>query len=332
MAVQPLRNVVLPPTVTVDGSDNALDLPVNPIKVIYYTLLCTQAVSTTTTDLAVQLYEMLNYVTRLEVLFRGTTIVSGGLQDLAFMTAVLTKWFPHMLGRFNAATIPIGLTIPIYLGRPRNKADELFPATRRGELVLRRVFATTPTTITAGSIYERVDTVEYLGAIPKAFLKYVTIAKTFTAAGDNDIDFPLGNPILGALLMGHTGLEAAPPAATWQQIKLLVDGVEWTYALTAWELLNAQLAEYLERVELLQDHVHMENLAAAYAQDNVVTSAQPAANLDSYYGYLDFDEFRDDTVALQTAGRGRVWLRVTSPAADAARMLPLERVDLAATA
>jgi hypothetical protein len=328
MAVQPLRNVVLPQNAVTPSTDIQTDLPVNPIKVIYYTLMALQDAASDTTDKQIDILNLLRIVNRLEVLFRGTTIVSGSLTDLMVMNAILTHSCPHVLNRADAATNAVAITVPIYLGRPRGKDTECFPATRRGELTLRRLFDSLPSYITSGSIMELIETVEYLGAVPKSFLKYVTIAKGFTTLGDNDIDFPLGNPILGALLHGDTSFEGLPPVATWDKIKLLVDGVEWTYALTNWVTLNGQLGDHLDRDFAMQHHVHTENLAAAYAQDVATSNPFRDEPLDNEYGYLDFDEFDDDTTVLQTAGRGRCWLRVTSASGDAARMLPLERVDL----
>jgi hypothetical protein len=158
----------------------------------------------------------------------------------------------------------------------------------------------------------------------------VTIAKTFATTGDNDVDFPLGNRILGALLFGTTGFTATTSVATWLRSKLLVDGVEWTYANTNWETLHGSLNELMELHSELQAHTHRENLAAMYAANALTTIPAITEQVLDNYAFLDFDPWDDEKYLLQTAGRGRVWVRATAGTADAARMLPLEIVDLKA--
>jgi hypothetical protein len=328
----PLRNVLLQNTAVALNTDVSNDLPVNPLYMILYTLRAEQLAASTTSDLIPSLANLLGVVTRLEVLFRGTTIMSGSLADLCVLHSLMVGHLPLIVHQGDAANNAICVTVPIFLGRPWKKGAESFPATRRGELTLRRVFNSASTNLVTTTITEQVETVEILGGDPASFLKAVTIAKTFVTTGDNDVDFPLGNRILGALLFGTTGFAATISAATWQSLKLLVDGVEWTYAKANWESLQGDLNRCLELHSDLQSHVHTENLAAMYAAD--VASAKPRAMASflANYGFLDFDIFEDEMYLLQTAGRGRAWVRATAGTADAARMLPLEIVDLAKAA
>lgn len=327
-----LRNVLVQNVTRAASADVSDDLPVNPLLCLLYTLRFQQAAASDTADKQVGLADILGVVSRIEVLFRGTTIVSGSLTDIMMMNAILTGRVPYIINQGDAANGPRAVTIPIYLGRPGAAGRECFPASRRGELTLHRVFASSFTRVDTADLDEQIETVELLGAEPGGFLKYVTLSKTFVTTGDNDVDLPLGNPILGVLLFGTTGFAASSSAATWKQLKLLVDNVEWQYALANWETLNGELRQRLGAGDHLQQHVHTENLAAAYAQDVASAKARNDAGVLPNYAYLDLDMFGDGSMALETVGRGRVHIRATAGTADAARALALEVVQLGAAA
>jgi hypothetical protein len=330
----PLRSVLLQNRAVTLSEDVTTDLPVNPLLCILYTIRCEQLAVSDTADKTVSVADVLADVSKIEVLFRGSAILSGSLLDIAVMNGVMIHRWPQVENQGDATNGARAVTVPIYLGRMRNKGMECFPAVRRGELTLHRVMAATSARQVTTTIAEQVETIELLGAEPSHFLKYVTLSKTMVTTGDNDLDLPMGNPLIGALLFGTTGFTATVAVATYNKTKLLVDNVEWMYALANWESLRGGFTPYLAPNSELDAHVHTENLAAAYAAD--VASARPRtlqAVLDNY-AFLDFDMFEDDSMLLETTGRGRVHLRVTAGTADAARCLPLERVALpgAATA
>lgn len=327
-----LRNVLVQNVTRVASADVSDDLPVNPLLAILYTLRFQQAAASDTADKQVGLADILAVVSRIEVLYRGTTVISGSLADIMMMNAILTGRVPYIINQGDAANGPRSVTIPIYLGRLGAQGREAFPASRRGELTLRRLFAAAFTRVDTADLDEQIETVELLGAEPAAFLKYVTLSKTFVTTGDNDMDLPLGNPILGALLFGTTGFNATTSVATWKQVKLLVDNVEWQYALSNWETLNGELRQLLGAGDHLQQHTHTENLAAAYAADVATAKARNDAGLLPNYAWLDLDMFGDASMALETVGRGRVHLRATAGTADAARALALEVVQLGGAA
>lgn len=310
------------------NADVSTDLPVNPLYCVLYTLRCEQLAASTTTDQIPSLLNLLADVTRIEILFRGSAIVSGTLGDIMMMNALLTGRFPYIIHQRDVVNNALAVTVPIYLGRPHMMGMECFPATRRGELTLHRVFGAAFTRQVAATVTEQVETWEMLDSTPASFLKYVTLSKTFATTGDNDVDLPMGNPLLGVLLFGTTGFAATNSAATWKQLRLLVDNVEFMYALSNWESLHGELNRLLPLNSELQDHLHTENLAAAYAAD--VASAKPAVqeSILQNYAFLDFDPWDDGKYAVQTAGRGRVHLRVTAGTADLARALPLEVVGV----
>lgn len=328
----PLRNVLVQNRAVTLGDDVSVDLPVNPLYMILYTIRAEQLAISDTADKTVALADLLADVSKIEVLFRGSSVISGSLADVMIMNALMLQRLPFILHSGDATNNAVAVTVPILLGRPWKGGAECFPPIRKGELTLHRVWAGTSARQVTTTITEQIETVELLGATPQAFLKYVTLAKTFVTTGDNDVDLPMGNPLAGVLLFGTTGFAATTSAATWKQIKLLVDNVEFQYALSNWESLHGALNLRLPLASDLQAHTHTENLAAAYAAD--VASARPrlTEGVLANYGWLDFDPWFNDAYLLSTQGRGRVHMRVTAGTADAARALPLEIIALGAPA
>jgi len=326
--IVPLRNVLVQNTTRAAAADIVDDLPVNPLFCIDYTLRLQQAAASDTADKTVSLANALATVSKIEVQFRGSTVLSGSLTDIAILSAILTGRFPFLLSQGDAANGPRAVTVRIPLGRLNQMGAECFPAVRRGELQLHRTFASSFTNVDTADLEEQIETVELLGATPAAFLKYVTLSKTFATTGDNDVDLPLGNPILGVLLFGTTGLDADPCVATWLKTKLLVDNVEYMYALTNWETANSDLRQRLMHADALQAHTHVENLAASYAADATSARSEVTDGILANYAWLDLDMFSDGSTALDTQGRGRVHLRATAGTADAARAMALEIVPL----
>jgi hypothetical protein len=319
-----LKNVIGQNLPRAASDDVSLDLPVNPLYCILYTIRVEQLAASDTADKQVGLADILADVTKVEILYRGSTVMSGSLTDLTVLQSLFTGRLPFLRHQGDAANTPVAVTIPIFLGRPWLKGTECFPATRRGELTFHRVWNATLTRQVTTTITEQIETIELLDATPATFLKAVTLSKTFATSGDNDLDLPLGNPIAGLLLYGTTGFTATTCVATWLKTKLLVDNVEYHTALSNWETLQGQLHQLIDANSEMQAHTHTENLAAAYAAD--VASAKPRTTesiLDNY-GYVDFDPWRNDSMLLSTAGRGRVHLRATAGTADAARVIPLE--------
>lgn len=327
---QPLRNVLLQNQGVTVSTDVQDDLPVNPLYLILYTLRGQQVDVSDTADNIPSLASLLSLVSRIEVLFRGSTVVSGSLQDIAVANAVMGMGFPFIIHRGDASGNDIAVTVPICLGRKHMLGRECFPATRRGELTLRRVFAASASLLDSAEFTEQIETIELLGGEPEAFVKYVTLTATPGATGDHDVDLPMGNPIANVLLFGTTGFTAKTSVASISQLKLLVENVEFAYALANWETLNGELNGMVPRVSELQMHTHTENLAAAYAADVATAKPRLTESILDNYGVLDFDMFRDGANLLQTAGRGRVHLRITAGTADAIRALPLEIINLSA--
>ncbi len=324
MPYVPLRNILQADTLRNLGDVVADDLPVNPLYCILYTLSTQQAGASTTTDASIGVWDMLSLVDRLEILFRGTTIYSATLQDLALIAAAQHDCWPTVYQPQDSNAAIQAITIPIYLGRRRMNGAEAFPATRRGELTIRRQFASSATNrIDANNILETIETFELLGATPTSFLKCVTLTKTPPSTGDFDFDVPMGNPVIDILIHDANG-SAAPGAQGIARAKLLIDNVEWTYAAALWNSLHNELINAIHPVPDIYEHIHTENLAAAYAADVQTGKAHENQSTLDAYAMLNFDPYHDDTALLQTAGRGRVHLRFTITNTGEIRLIPTE--------
>jgi len=298
------------------------NLGVNPISFLLFTIRA----ATLTVNVLPTLANLLGAVGNLEVLFKGTSIVAASLADHFRMCAALWgRWGirENIDDDVNAVTF---VTVPIPFSRIPYWNREAFPASRAGDVVLKVTPAATFPGIT--TVTMQVEQVELLDAVPQQFLKYTTFPKTPTIAGDHDVDLPLGNPIVGALLFGTTVPTGASFNASIGQVKLLVDNVENYYSQANWESLHNDFIIRATPEWDIETLRILENLAAAYTQ-NVETGA-PADLVRTHrqYAYLDFDPVRDDQYLLETEGRGRVHLRITADVADAIRVLPVELIRL----
>lgn len=286
----------------VAGDIITTNLPVNPMSFMLLTLQVTAAMLSPTLD------QLLAAWARIEVLFKGTSIVSLNGLDLARL--VMRLWRQQLPAiQFNAvAPNLIRLTLPIPFSRVPWWMDEGFPATRSGELQLRVTYAGAFVNFTLP--VETLTTVEILDMNPTRFLKYTTISDAAVAIGDRaQIDLPIGNPILG-LLLRSTTVPGAAMTSTIRRLKLLVDNVEYAY-------------NQVERDPLM----FLGLIGMDYPSEY-----NPNATDFNNYLYLQFDPFTDGSYALRTEGRARIMLEFRADAADNVRVIPVELINLAAGA
>lgn len=301
------------------------DLPVNPLSVIFVTIRSLNDTGTLG-DFSL-INALLAQIAKLEVLYKGSAIVSGSLADLARLNGLLIGHPPMQTSATYVNNTTRSVTIPILLGRRPFWAEECFPAVRRGELQLQLTSAAAQTGVDTLSL--QIETVELLEAKPTRFLKYTTITKTPTATGDHDVDLPLGNKIAHALLFGTTVPTAASFNASIGQLRLLVDNVESYYARANWETLHNEMQRRIAEGSQSAVHQHLENVAGAYAQNATTDDNNSNVGFFDSYALLDFDPLNDSSYLLETAGRARVHLRINADVADAIRVIPTELIEVA---
>jgi len=300
------------------------DLPVNPLSHILFTLKCLNDTGTITNYSVLK--ALLAQVSQIEVLFKGSAIVSTSMTDLAVLMATMGMWQPSQLNLVKTNNDVRAVTVPILFGRKPFFEAECFPAVRRGELQLRVTYAAAQTGIDTPIV--QIETVELPEAAPTQFLKYTASSKTPTATGEHDVDLPIGNDILGVLLFGTTVPTGSSYNATIGKIKLLIDNVEAYYAKANWETLHNELAR---RADWKYYHHFHQFSGISGGVDSDTGLQQEDDSLIDNYAYLDFDPLGDDNYLLSTEGRSRVHLRIDQePTADALRIIPVEIIKLSA--
>lgn len=323
--MQFLRQVLIQDESQAASTTRTDDLPVNPLSHIALTLRALNDTGTLTDYTVVS--ALLGFITKVEVLFQGSAIISGSLDDLARLMGVLIGRGPRAPETTTVNNQIRGITVIIPLGRKPYMPMECFPAVRRGELRLQITSGAATTGIDTVTL--QAETVELLGASPKQYMKSTTIAKTPSATGDHEVDLPIGNMLAGALLFGTTVPTTTAWTASINQIRLLVDNVEAYYANANWESLQGELAQRTQANSQQSEHVHVSDVGAAYTQWQ--DTDLNAVNTDFYnnYAYLDLDPRNDDAFLLDTKGRARISAKINAGAADAIRIMPVELVQVA---
>jgi hypothetical protein len=187
----------------------------------------------------------------------------------------------------------------------------------------------------ADGLIVQAETIELLEAQPVQFIKTTTTSKLFNAVGEHDIELPIGNDLLGALLFSPLIPAGTARTAQFGALALEVDNVETILAETRWETMRADFARRFP-FGWVQGHNHTfeydPTLTAPQVDETTEQMDQTSPWLP-HYAYLDFDPLKDGTYALKTAGAARVNLRVTTEIAgdDPMRVLPVELVPIGTT-
>lgn len=301
------------------------DLPVNPLSHINIDIELALSAGYTQATMA----NLGAIFDKVDVLFKGSSVVSLSGADLLAYNAAVTNRFPPVLNRDNATASEQVARFRIPFGRYPFSGVECFPAVRRGELQLRLDYAASFTAMT--SLDATITTIELLGAAPKQFLKATTISKT-PVVGDNDIDLPIGNKMIGVLLFGTTFPLTTAKTTTIDKLKFLVDNVETYLHEVRWPELNFAMYDLLGRDNTHFDHTHRENTATAYTQNGETEDLNIKDQFLASYGYLDFDPLRNDRYLFDSAGKSRVWARITAGDTNVIRLIPVEIIELGGAA
>jgi hypothetical protein len=268
---------------------------------------------------------LLAQVAQIQVLYKGQAIISGSLSDLVMLSLMVTRAQPFAGNIVKTNNDVRWITVLIPFARWLYRLEECFPACNKGELQLQVTYAAAQTGI--DTLICQIETVELLDAKPKNFLKYTTISRTPTATGWFDVDMPLGNILLGALLYATTVPTGSTFNTTLGQIKLLVDNSEYGYSFGNWLALHGEMLAQRPYLQLAE-HFHRAVGPASLAEFDTGIQQYDDTLLQNY-AYLDMDPTQDGQFALATNGHHRVNLRLNQqPSADASRVLPVELVQV----
>lgn len=300
------------------------DLPVNPLSVIYLEISPLNESSTITTWSLFN--EILTAIESVEVTFRGAGVYVASLVDIVALNAL-----HHGIGMQQSNAVSTdsdrrSVVVPIIFGRHPWMPDECFPRSRRGELELALTYDIADAAYDGLQI--SIETLELPEADPTHFERVTTLAQTFAAVGNNDIDLPIGHVIRGILGFGTTGFAGATPAPTLADLRVLVDNSEWGYASGTFEVLRAVMGCLDGRSRHLDEHFHQAN-GGAVAYEATLDPEHQGKEHEQYV-FLSYDPMANDLFVLDTAGAGRVHIRVDADAANAVRFLPVEKVPVTA--
>lgn len=281
----------------VAGDNGPFDLPVNPVS---FVLLHMRAVIGA---IAPSFDDLMLAITRIDVRFKGTGIITMSAADLA--RQVHSLWGRNLnVENLNGATGElISWTIPIPFTRKPYWSLEAFPATRRGEFTISLSAPGSFTNITSPVF--SIEVVELLEAAPVRFLKMVTLSRLIVV-GDSDFELPIGNPFLGLQVFSPTAMGASPISETIRRFRLLLDNVEYQVSDTAFDAHRS--------------------IGRLRGSDFDAFTAIPS--LARNYVYADFDPLLDESYIVQTEGRASVRLRLTPDVSGTVRVTPVELVML----
>jgi len=291
-----IRSVLVQDESESAGDVDTYNLPTNALSHIIFTLKCLNVTDEAT------LAEVLARLSKIEVLFKGESIVSISGSDLYALNCVMFGFEPILTNIVATDNATRAITLIIPLGRQIYDPKECFQPTKKGELQLQVTLSSTETAVD-GVIYQ-IETVEMLDVEPTQFLKVTTLSKTPTSGIDNDIDLPIGNKLAGILLYSTTVPTGTAWTTTVDKVRLLLNNVEYNIANLNWESLHGEL---LYRGGYIGDH------GAAYGDDKIVK-----------YGLIDFSPRNIDDLLVDTAGASSVKLRVSAGDANVLRALPME--------
>lgn len=307
--------------VAADG-DEVIDLPVNPLSMILIHL--SPLNETSTIGAYAWMAGLLSALDTVRVTHKGSAVVDIRGDDLA---ALAMLW--HRMGIWQSNAVETdddrrSLVLPIVFGRRPYDGKECFPETKKGELQMTCTWDIADTGF--DGLRRSIETVELPDASPEFVQKVTTLAQTFAAIGQNDVDLPIGNIIRSILLWGTTSYAGAAPAPTWGQLAVMVDNRQVGYSATDWEVLRA--IRGVLGIPFPPDFRHVHSVDAAGVGREDTLEPQAGLSKDAYYAMLDFDPNWDDEFALETSGSGRVNVRCTAEAAEAVRVLPIEKVPV----
>jgi len=307
--------------IAADG-DEVMDLPVNPLSVILLHLSPLNECTAETTYSFIK--GLLTALTSIRVSHKGSAVVDLNGYDLAMLDLLY-----HRTGLFQCNADRTdddrrSLVVPIIFGRNPYMASECFPETKKGELHLTITWNIADTAY--DGLRRSIETIELPEATPDFVQKVTTLAQTFAALGQNDVDLPIGNVIRAILLWGATGFAGATPLPTWGQLELMKDNRQTHYSATDFEVSRAVAGLLGCQYPPSQDHIHgLDPTAVAYADSEEMQTSESKSEL---YTLLHLDPTRDDEYSLVTEGAGRVNVRADCETVGAVRVLPIEKVPV----
>lgn len=315
-----LRSIIRENKTEADGTIT-VDLPTNPLSHIVFTLKMLNLTAHTKATLA----QMLGAVEKVEVLHRGSAVMSLSGADLYALNCVLLGHEPWQENVINTENATRALTMMIPFGQKLYDVNQCLFGTKKGELQLKITLDIADTGY--DGLITNIETVELLGASPADYLKVTTLNKT-AVVGDFDVDLPIGNPLLGILLYSTTVMTGTAWTNTINKIKLLIDNSEAYYSKCIWQSLHGDFINIMGPAGAYGEKIHdFEDTAGAIA--NVDTKGEEQVDTAlAHYALLDFGIAVPKEFILESAGLSRLHLKLTGEDTNAVRVLPIEKMSI----
>ncbi|MBA7633906.1 hypothetical protein ES703_41477 [subsurface metagenome] len=274
------------------------DLPINPISHLILTIEGTNEEATEVT-----IAQILAFINLITVRHIGIQILNLQAEDLANLNLYLFGSGGQALAPEATDTQHMAYSLIIPFGRKLFDPEECFPASRKGEFQI-----TLDTTIPATTF---VNAVLSLSAVelPEATPARHLISTLFSisapgAAGESDIDLPIGNDLLAVLIRMTSFAGAAEFLFGINDIRLLVDNRETG-------IVSAKAPELLGEM-------------ISRAPGTIRSTPLQGGLIPNTCTWMDFDPTRDGTYMIDTRGKSRVHLRANYGVNEAVLIAPLE--------
>ncbi len=315
---------------TAIGADGVqtFDLAVNPLSVV---LVGIRVLNDTGTLANHNSYlQLCGAINRVSIFFQGATVLSMTGRDAAAL-AVMRHGIRWPVANTDDTTNERRMAVlPLLLGKWPYDPVSCFPASKRGELTLALDLDIADTGY--DGLRLSVETIELLGIPkPKEWERKSDLLSTLGATGINDIDMPLGHTLRSVLAFGTTAFVGATPAPTLGRMSLFMDSEQVGYQGTDFEFAQGIHTLMGRHALMAEGHTHR-TTTDGNAQTELTTLAG-IPNMGSggweNYALLDLDVTRDDMFSIDTKNARRMFFRTDAEAANAVRIIPVERVMVA---
>jgi len=299
------------------GTVVSYDLPVNPLSFILVTLRFQQNKA----NLQMDWDNVDAAIAKLEVLFRGSPIFSANGSDIEALQCLLLGYEPAITNRLGADNEYTFFTFLIPMTRHLYSPKECFPRSTRGELIMQITYQAAFSEIDNVSL--QVETVELPEATPSQYMRVTTLSVTPTAAGEMDVELPIGNRLAGVLFFGTTVPLADTNTQTLQYSQLLIDNQRRYFSQTNFETWR-QLAALRHKPAIAHGYHFHQIDGSAFAQYMDTSIVKYRNDRGIQHLFWDFDPMMDGMYELETSGASDVVARVYAGDTNALRVLPLE--------
>ncbi len=274
------------------------DLPINPISHLVLTIEGTNVAATEVT-----IAQILDFINLITVRHTGIQVINHHSEDTALLDLYLFGSAGIALAPDDTINQHMAYSLIIPFGRKLFDPEECFPATRKGEFQITLDTVIPDTTFEAAVL--SLSAIQLPDATPARHLVSTLFSIVDpTAAGEQDIDLPIGNDLLAVFMR----LAAFPGANefifTVDDIRLLVDNMERGIASA-------------KTVELLGEMMSRVN-------GTVRSTPLQGGLIPNKCLWMDFDPTRDGAYMIDTRGASRVHLRANYGEAGAIFVAPLE--------